>query len=414
MTTAVTETPRNTTLPKPGAARDEAVEGLRALAALMVLYAHLTIPRPAVDPVYAPSPAFWIFETALPGVMLFFIISGYVIGLTNSGPINRSNAGAYLRRRAVRLLPAYFAAVLLGWLAFPGPTVRDLFGNLLFLQNAAPDNPFGITLINGNANLWSLHYEAVYYLGFLALWWLRPTLAPVLVVLAVIATLGVFVPGFSLWAAWLACGALFWVTGLAIAWHLPAGQGSGHAPWPSALLLLLVTWKLQALHFVLARLGHPIAWLPGITFDYLDSLPCLVWLFLLAARRQTRWRLWLEIAAWSLPTGYLLMRLRHGLDVVLIFPVLVVVLAAALRRWQPSLQPLRRLAPLGAISYGLYAFAAPAQNAVHALWPGWSGTAWTYTARVALTLGLTLFAAWLFDHWLQPRLRRFLSPAPNS
>jgi peptidoglycan/LPS O-acetylase OafA/YrhL len=66
------------------APHDQAVEGLRALAALAVIYAHFTSPGPRLDPVYAPSEIFWRFELALPAVMIFFLLSGYVIGITTA------------------------------------------------------------------------------------------------------------------------------------------------------------------------------------------------------------------------------------------------------------------------------------------------------------------------------------------
>ena len=66
--------------------RDLVLEGLRGFAALLVLYAHLTAPVTKLDPAYAPSPEWWRWEFATGAVLLFFVISGYVIGLTNRAP----------------------------------------------------------------------------------------------------------------------------------------------------------------------------------------------------------------------------------------------------------------------------------------------------------------------------------------
>lgn len=393
------------------------MEGLRAAAALAVLYAHLTSPLAKVDPTYVPSAWWWRVEVALPAVMVFFLISGYVIGLTNAGPCTPAAIGQYLWRRAVRLLPIYFVAVALGWLALPGPARADLIGNFLLLQNNVADNPFHVRLLLGNSNLWSLHYEVAYYLAFLLLWWWRPRLGPVMLLLALAGLMGAWFPGFSLWAAWIASGGVLWVLGLAVAWHLPVDPGFDRSPWPSALLLGLASWKLQIFTSVLARLGHPITWVPGITFDYLDGLPVWCWLFLLLTRRRPRWLVLVEGAAWLLPAGYLAWRLRHGLPLwqePLAFSLAVFFLALLLRGWKPSLAPWHRLAPVGAISYGLYALGSPVQHFVNTHWLSWHGTPWSYGLRSVLILALTFPLAWLLERWLQPRLRRWLRRAPRS
>jgi peptidoglycan/LPS O-acetylase OafA/YrhL len=398
--------------------RDDALEGLRGCAALAVLYAHLTVSAPVLDPAYAPPAFFWHIEAAVAAVILFFLISGYVIGLTNERPFTRQAVASYLRRRALRLLPLYFFAVTLGWLASPGPSLRDLAGNFLLLQNAAPGSPFAINLLFGNSNLWSLHYEAIYYLLFIAVWGLRPRMLPLFALVFLIGALGVLAPGFSLWAAWLACGFLFWLVGLAVAWQLPPDSTAPAGPWPSAGLLALATWKLQILNAVLARMGHAIVWLPGITLGYLDSLPVLLWLFLLVTRRRAPWHRHLEAACWFLPILYLAWRCRPGA-----FPVwqgetrvavCAIAVAIALRGWCPSLRFLERLAPFGAISYGIYAFGAPAQFLARDLLPSYAGRWWTYGLRVIAAVGLTFFLAWFFERWVQPRLRRWLQPARTT
>jgi peptidoglycan/LPS O-acetylase OafA/YrhL len=313
----------------------------------------------------------------------------------------------------VRLLPIYFAAVGFGWLAQPGPALTDLAGNFAFLQNAAPDNPFHVQLLEGNANLWSLHYEVIYYLGFMLVWWLRLPLRPLLLVLLLTGALGALLPGFSLWSAWLACGAILWLLGLYVAWHLPADATAGGGPWPSALLLCLATWRLQIFHAALTWLGHPVTWLPGITFNYLDALPVLLWIFLLLTRRRPVWLHLLELVAWTLPVAYVVWRNRNGLlpwnDPVMLAAAMILG-ALALRGWSPMLGAFERLAPLGAISYGLYAFGAPAQFFIRSLWPDWSGTAWTYGGRCLLALILVFALAWLFERRLQPWFRRRLGP----
>jgi peptidoglycan/LPS O-acetylase OafA/YrhL len=83
-------------------------------------------------------------------------------------------------------------------------------------------------------------------------------------------------------------------------------------------------------------------------------------------------------------------------------------LAWALIGWKPKPSALARLAPLGAISYGVYAVGFPIQFGI--LVAGWlpSGGALTYALRAALLVATTFGLAWILERKLQPALRRAL------
>jgi peptidoglycan/LPS O-acetylase OafA/YrhL len=397
-----------------GQARDDALEGLRGCAALAVFSAHLTAPATALDPGYTPSPWFWRFEMATPAVLLFFVISGYVIGLTNPGPPSRNAVGAYLWRRAVRLFPIYLAAVALTGLLVPNGPLRDFLGHVLLLQNASPDTPFGVGLLEGNPNLWSLHYEGIYYLGFVLLWCCRLNLAVLLGAAGTVGALGLFLPAFPLWLAWLACGFVFWLAGLAVAWRLPQAGPNEPGPWPTAVLLAVAVWRLQPAHTLLSHFGFTRPWFPGVSFACLDLLPCLLWMFLIVTRRQGRWTWLIELGAWISAAGYLGWLGYAGLfgwsgDIGL--AAVLVAAALLLRGWSPSLAGLQRLAPLGAVSYALYVFAAPLQHGMRTLFPQWSGAWWTYSARLMTVVAGAQALAWLAERKIQPLVRRWLNRA---
>ena len=390
--------------------RDTAVEGLRGCASLAVLYGHLVATMAYVDPLYVPGRIWQHAEVGMMAVLLFFILSGYVIGLTNRRPAKQNSIGDYLSRRAVRLLPIYVVAVVFSWLVSRTASWRALIGNLLLLQNTVPDSPFRVPLLDSNPNLWSLHYEVIYYLGFILVWLWRPPISMTLVLAVVVGLLGAIAPGFSLWIAWLACGAVFWLTGLAIAWRLPQGPDDQTGPWPSALLLSVATWKLRILHFVLLHFGCTIIWVPGVTFDYLDVFPCLFWLFLIITRRQVRWLHWVEISCWGYVAAYIAWRLRGTWIEEIVPNIGIAMVALLLRGWKPSLAFWRVLSPLGAISYALYALGAPVQYFLRELLPLFAGTVWSYALRVVIVVLLSLGLAWFFECWLQPRLKKLFRP----
>ncbi|QTG80353.1 acyltransferase family protein [Arthrobacter crystallopoietes] len=146
-------------LPKP---RFRLLDGLRIFAALAVVLYHFTARenpywgRPVLDvfPDFAPVAAFGAL-----GVQLFFIISGFVILMSASG----RSIGDYIASRAGRLLPGYWAGVLLtgGLLLVVWPEAADLsitqvLANLTMLQT-----PLGVDHVDGV--YWTLWVELKFY-----------------------------------------------------------------------------------------------------------------------------------------------------------------------------------------------------------------------------------------------------------
>jgi peptidoglycan/LPS O-acetylase OafA/YrhL len=166
---------------REGSARLGALDGLRGLAALGIVFLHVWMfdhgdanggfdPRTALDKA--------INELRL-GVVLFFVLSGFLL----YRPFLAAARGerpfpalrAYARRRAARLLPAYWFALagsfaLLGWLDHPlRATTGELPVFLLFGQNYVAE-----TAKHLDPPMWSLAVEVSFYaalplVGFLAL-----------------------------------------------------------------------------------------------------------------------------------------------------------------------------------------------------------------------------------------------------
>ncbi len=89
----------------------------------------------------------------------------------------------------------------------------------------------------------------------------------------------------------------------------------------------------------------------------------------------------------------------------LIVPTCFVGIALLLRPCRPGLSFWRRLAPLGAISYGIYAIAYPVQVFVRHAWPAFSGGVLTWTTRATLVVVLAFAAA----SWLELRLQPWIN-----
>jgi peptidoglycan/LPS O-acetylase OafA/YrhL len=143
--------------------RFDAVDTLRALAALAVFGFHL-----ALQPGLAPPR--WLIPYAANlnvGVSIFFVISGFVI----YRPFARARLdgeplpplGPYLARRAARIVPAYWVALALItlWLGLPGvftwTGIPTYFGFLQVYREG--------TTVGGIGQAWSLCVEIAFYVG---------------------------------------------------------------------------------------------------------------------------------------------------------------------------------------------------------------------------------------------------------
>ncbi|MEO6873700.1 MAG: acyltransferase [Opitutaceae bacterium] len=394
--------------------RDLALEGARGVCAGLVLFAHLFLWIPYLDPVWAPSPRLSWISLGLPAVLFFFVLSGYVIGLVTTGPATGAAIRNYLRHRAGRLIPLNTLAVGLSALLLVHPVWKAVMGNLVFLQNNEPYPVLGVfPLLDNNPNLWSLNYEVVFYLGFILVW-LFPVRAGALLaglfLLIVAHALGLPI---SRMVARYACGAFFWLAGLMVAWRTSPAERSGQqSNWPSAALFAYVLWVFAPLRTVCVH-WYWVNWAwPGpipVSPHRLDFIPACTWLLLVVTGRAPQAQRWFGRICVTLAVLGLAGRIWSGdwreVDTV---ATLVLVIAVALLQRSFSLRPLERLAPLGAVSFGLYIIATPLQLAQRAILPEFSGTPLTFTVRLIALLMVTTATVWLLERKIAPPLARLI------
>ena len=134
------------------------VEGWRGLAALLVMLAHFG-PAAGLQNV--------LVLTAFTGVDLFFVLSGFVFAPILLG--QPQHWGAYALRRAFRILPAYWLAVMVYAVLLwqQSGTSGPWASHLAFLHLSSPQTAFAL-----NPAFWSLVPEVEFYLmlPLLALW----------------------------------------------------------------------------------------------------------------------------------------------------------------------------------------------------------------------------------------------------
>lgn len=142
---------------------------LRGLAAIAVVIFHYG--QRYAEIYNVPTPAWMeVFDIGRYGVFLFFLISGYVIFFSVSqGDHKTSNWKTFLKKRIIRLYPAYWAAlvftfVLVQVFGLPGREVDFLafLANFSMLQYF-----FGVTSVDGV--YWTLAVEWCFYIVILIL-----------------------------------------------------------------------------------------------------------------------------------------------------------------------------------------------------------------------------------------------------
>jgi len=386
--------------------RDEALEGLRGLCALLVFYGHLNLPVVRVDPGYDPPSFLSWFEMRSAAVLIFFVLSGYVIGLTTTQTATAANAATYLRKRFWRIFPIPALVILLCWALDTSTAWQTVLGNILALDNDALSGSRMNALLPNDPVLWSVHYEAVFYLAFLAIWFGRPRVEWIVAGCLGLALAGWLVGGCPPWIPRYACGFLYWVAGLSIAWMLPKEAAPHPNRWFAAFLVLYATWMVAPLRTFGIFYDLSYLSLAPVSVHRLDFLPVCVWLILALSKRTFSAQKWLEWGCWMFAASALVTELfTKTLCSVPCLWISGLSLAVAglsmltARSIEPRLLAL--LAPMGRISFGFYVVAWPVQFALLRLLPLPEGTALSYLLRCTVSLSLSLAIAWLLESQFQ-------------
>lgn len=397
-------------------AHDELLEGLRGVAAFMVACSHAFCLNYLAPSVSLPE---WlrVLEGGHAGVLLFFALSGFVVGWTNRQPFSAAAARDYAGRRAVRLAPIYYAAVALTvvviWATGRHEATSSYVATVLGVQNFNPY--FGIRLepLITNGPLWSLNYEVLYYACFLWLWRFRPAAGWIFGPALVAGALGWFCPDrMPLFLASYGCGWLFWAAGWWLT-HQPVAAPAEAVKLPvaSGLLLVFASHRIDGLVRVFNALGWHSQDGGMVSLPDAGRLPAVI--LVLAAvtgRRLPGWRLWLA-AAWLLllvPLAGMLATGRLWGNVSWLIGTGATALAAGLA-FVPGRDWLRHFAPFGSISYAFYVVHFPLLFVVGAsALPAHGATG--FVLRLAVWAGLAVGLAWVLERHVQPWLKPRLLP----
>lgn len=270
------------TPPKPH--RLDSLDGLRGIAALLVLLFHYTARFPDFYPEALP-PAFSLTFGYF-GVHLFFLISGFVILMS----LERNKGRGFLRSRFLRLYPLFWIAVAVTYIVrVAGPLIENTISPTEFVLNLTMlDSYIRIEAVDGV--YWSLAYELGFYaflyanfrLGFerFVPWlpvymaagavlfvWLRPVIPHPLHYLLVFNAYGhLFAGGLALYLLrnkgrdWRWIGVLLAAPAIQVLYD---GWAGGIAVGVSVALAYAATNLKTGLHVLTTR---PLIWLGTISY----------------------------------------------------------------------------------------------------------------------------------------------------
>ncbi len=147
------------------------IQALRGVAALLVVFVHYN--GTAVSHGFS-FPGWERAAVSGIGVDIFFVISGFIMELTAGGRSYRAgDATTFLKRRAARVLPLYWALTVLAFAAtlVLGSAINSSFSvsqfilSMLLLPATGPDGQGQYVV----SVAWTLAYEMYFYLLFAAL-----------------------------------------------------------------------------------------------------------------------------------------------------------------------------------------------------------------------------------------------------
>lgn len=403
---------------------------LRGIAALVVVGFHLISCYPkAFDKTFELGP---VINYNFPGhmaVLVFFILSGYVIGINTKRLTDKQSIFKYIRKRLTRILPIYFVAlaftIAITWGNYG---IGVILSNLLFVSV-----PFNNVIIE-DGPLWSLNYELIYYFVFIFFSYYNISMVKTVKVLAaIVAAMFVFFHNVEIYPLIISylIGFLFWATGAMIAeiktwpkWNISASR-------VIAVFILMFCLQpfnpygpvLKVLHIPVTDYSAYSWYQQSISWTDLYYYPLTILLILALTHAYSKKHVYLVWFIYISSMLRLAMLFKvYSLDFIIkehyLVPAIILVgslvlwvanfeIGGKLKKWMQS------TSVLGGISYGVYMVHMPI-----IYFFGWFPTfAWpAFVMKLVLYVFTLLVVSWFlemkFQEWVKNMLRKILDKQP--
>lgn len=383
------------------------IEQYRGLCALLVLLTHAVgDPKLLVDNFSWPLFMQYMGAGYL-SVMVFFCMSGYVIGITSSSSFSIKS---YLKKRALRLYPIYIISIVICIIVAGRVSLTVLLGNLLFLQNGLPYYHFKIPVLVNYAT-WSLNYEVLYYLLFIPLIVFKPRLWMLLLPMFVMSIMSIHITEPFYFMGCYFNGFYFWLLGLILSWNLISKQ-------PAAPKNIVPFISIIFLHLSLNHLGmgqiilHTIGIYTHSNLNWVFDLPFCLMVMSTLTRRDNRLLQYNKLVTYTLPVCvfiYLVITKRIFEDTRWVMCLIYWVLSLLFYfETRISAFIMNKFTGIAKISYGLYILHVPIALLIKKYIIIHNQLA-EVTLKYLLWLILTFSLAYWLELHFQPAVRRYFT-----
>lgn len=403
---------------------DYQLEGLRGFVALIVVLSHIFGNSNFLDLSYKQEGIFLYMPPGHLGVIVFFILSGYVIGITNKPPIDTNYKRIiYLKKRLTRLFPIYLISILIT-LAVAAKvshfySIKTIALHLLFGQVAFTH------VFSENLPLWSLSFEMLYYIFFLLVSnfkWRADFTALFLLLAGIVCRYSPGIP--SVVTAYLYGGSI-WMIGVVLANRTRLEEKLQYGKMLAFLVLFLSFSRMNLANSVLDHLNidftsEQVPYFPehAVSFSDFSNLVFCLPLLCLFTNRTFIGLIWLERLAFTIPGLYSVLYFTSGKihnpalfnTFFLAFVCYLISLLIYLLNiyfYTIGNKIIYKLVYFGGISYGIYVIHFPIIFLFQQI-SCLSGSVYTFVLRCVFYLITVLVLGWFLEKRIQPWFKAHL------
>ncbi len=403
------------------------LNALRGFAAIFVIFSHVIGDGKYLDPQYLPNSFVYFNDNNKAGhlsVLIFFVISGAVISLSNKDNLRLNTISTYIKKRAIRLYPIYaFSLIFALVVSTTIYSVATIGGNFVFMQVLFSN------VILANGPIWTLHYEIIFYLLFIPISMLNidPVKVAITAFLIGIVNYIFLYPYTHIAIITSYCfGFTFWSFGLIIVKYFTNKNTSAlnNAKLVSFIFLIITFPYLNQIEkgiykYSVRFTGHTIDfpydgninnWFK-IAFPFADFayLPLCFLAVILFSGRSFKY---INIVLWllQLVPAYSLFRIyknAENIDLIkMIFPITCYFISCSLLVFNiPSIEKvseniIKNLTWLGGISYGIYIIHGPLIVLFSRI-TFFSGSGISFMVRLILYFSFTILSAYFLEKIFQ-------------
>jgi len=394
--------------PETKSKHDNNLEALRGFAAMVVVVFHLIIDSNYFNGGYGFRNVVSFCPSGHLMVMIFFMLSGYVIGKSYSNKPD-FNGLDYMKKRLVRLYPIYLFSILFTIILMKD-NFQTIVCNLFFLQNIFSN------CFKNNESLWSLNHEIVYYLFAILLLKYKVNSKYLFIIFSIllIATFRITTIPYVI-QAYLA-GFLFWLTGYMLSslkkdenYKLESNK------LISVMFLLLGGDLLNMTARLFAMVHYPIQIKlfnmdDMVRIDDFDLFPLALYAIITFSSVKFKYfkaLTWFVYINSIVHLINLLLNHKYFNNRTFFLPTFCISMSLIFYFMKPFKFNIQRLVYLGSISYAIYVIHTPMIFAFDNI-TFFTGTTLSYFVRILIFLALLLPLAIFLEKKFQPFIKRFL------